>query len=357
MQMDDVFQDPSHDPWCNYQTRGFSKFVKTARNDNSDSTACGRNCSQPTLVLTVKHASGTVINFFDRNEARHFAEALKGSLCDSIRLHGNARGPVDLDVSNDKGQGWRTKAAIKKAAKLAGAELQVEDETRARMFAIEPTIRAQVEAQIQSGMAPYNAKGLVPPQIIAWRNVAEHNFHNDKPFDQTNLQEHKQQVRGGKHRVVKGMVLDCGNEQSIDAEDDVEAKKKKTKQVEGSHDGEQPKAILMHVGQSKGKEYTVEDITVNGMPERAVEGLDAHVVRKSIAVVPEGLVQLRWHSSDGWQPWQSGKMNVLAGLLFFNGAKQRSMADLQVPPEQVSASTVLLRFGPQDWCEVKLEEL
>ena len=46
-------------------------------------------------------------------------------------------------------------------------------------------------------MKPYNAKGLVPPKAVGWRNAAEQNFHNDKPFAETTLQEHRQQVRAG----------------------------------------------------------------------------------------------------------------------------------------------------------------
>jgi len=64
------------------------------------------------------------------------------------------------------------------------------------------------------------------------------------------------------------------------------------------------------------------------------------------------MAQVVWHTPEGGQNVEVGKVAILAKLLFINGAKRRKIADLQGLPERGDNGQVILHFGPQDWCDV-----
>jgi len=64
------------------------------------------------------------------------------------------------------------------------------------------------------------------------------------------------------------------------------------------------------------------------------------------------MARVTWHTPEGGEKVEVGKVAILAKLLFVNGAKRRKVADLQNPPERGDKGQVILRFGPQDWCDV-----
>lgn len=64
------------------------------------------------------------------------------------------------------------------------------------------------------------------------------------------------------------------------------------------------------------------------------------------------MARVIWHTPEGGEKVEVGKVAILAKLLFINGAKRRRVADLQGPPERGDQGQVILRFGPQDWYDV-----
>jgi len=64
------------------------------------------------------------------------------------------------------------------------------------------------------------------------------------------------------------------------------------------------------------------------------------------------MTRVVWHTPEGGEKVEVGKVAILAKLLFINGEKRRKVADLQCPPERDDRGQVVLRFGPQDWCAV-----
>jgi len=82
------------------------------------------------------------------------------------------------------------------------------------------------------------------------------------------------------------------------------------------------------------------------------------VARVALGLVFElcEMPRVTWHGSDGEMTNEEGPVKVLAKFLFVNGTKRRKLTDMGDAPKRGEPGQLLLRFGADDWCDMRFEK-
>ena len=113
--------------------------------------------------------------FHDKDVAKACTDDIKVELCKCIAAYGsNSSSSIRAEVATAAGHGWRAKAALKKINRMGDQEFGVDSECLARMGALAPSIRPQVEAQVWKGLPCNRPIGRVSNESVCEMSLQEH---------------------------------------------------------------------------------------------------------------------------------------------------------------------------------------
>jgi len=200
------------DPWIAADPWG--EFMERRRRNNSPVTSpvCTDHSSSHRPAVVIKCAENGTVQIHEHDIAVSFLNSLR---TDMLQVGNDS---ISISIASAYGQGWRSRAAAKKAnfsvvkskpAMLATSSVNTGDEVmerlgvtessiQARLKAVETAIRAQAQSFQDSGVNCHSPNSVLSRDQVALRNVAVHNFDTGVPFEKLTPVECRRIQRGSR---------------------------------------------------------------------------------------------------------------------------------------------------------------